>query len=117
MRNPKASFNTRLYNFTGILLFQSYVLLRNAIAAFNILHRNEVDFYFRASLFSNMSLHNTRQAESQKFLINVGRNCNTLHFAPGAVATWSSLLNEITSLRVFSKFYKALIKHTINHLD
>ena len=108
MRNPKASFNTGTNNFTGILPFKSNVLLRNAIAVFNILHRNEVDFYLHANLFSNMSLHNTRQAERRKFLINVGRNCDTLHFAPGAVATWNSLPNEITFLRVFSKFYKAL---------
>ena len=71
MRNPKASFNTGTNNFTGILPFKSNVLLRNAIAVFNILHRNEVDFYLHANLFSNMSLHNTRQAERRKFLINV----------------------------------------------
>ena len=95
MRNPTASFNTGTYNFTGILPFQSYVLLRNAMAVFNILHWNEVDFYLYANLFSNMSMHNTRQAESQKFLIIVGRNCGTLHFVPGAVAKWNSLPNKI----------------------
>ena len=60
MRNSKASFNTGTYNFTGILPFQSYILLCNAITVFNILHRNEVDFYLHANLLSNTSLHNTR---------------------------------------------------------
>ena len=64
-----------------------------------------------------MSLHSTRQAESRKFLINVGRNCDTLHFTPGIVATWNSLPNEITCLRVFGEFYKALISQIISHLD
>ena len=54
MRNPKAFFNTGTYNFTGILPFQSYVLFRNAIAVFNILNWNEVDFYLQANLFSNI---------------------------------------------------------------
>ena len=117
MRDPKAFFNTGTYNFIGILPFQSYVLLRNTIAAFNILLRNEVDFYLHVNLFSNILLHNTRRAESRKFFINAGRNCDTLHFAPGAVATWNSLPNEITFLRVFRKFYKALLLHIISHLD
>ena len=64
-----------------------------------------------------MALHNTRQAESRKFLINVGRNCDTFHFTPGTVATWNSLPTEITFLRVFSEFYKALISQIISHLD
>jgi hypothetical protein len=113
-RKHNVAFNNETFNATGILPFQSFVLLRNATAVFNILRKDESDMYLYATLFTN----STRQADSRKFIQNhVIRKCDLLQFAPSAIVGWNGLPNAVTVLTDFNKFLSSLYTHICSQLD
>ena len=86
-RDHKLTFSLETYNSTGILPFRSFVLLRNAIAVFNFLHKDVVNLYLHVDLLCDSSMYSTRQVEGRKFRTNkITRKCDQLQFARNAVS-------------------------------
>ena len=64
-RNPRATLNSQTFINTGMLSFKQLVCFSNAVSAFNIISRNEIDFYLHTDLFAKTS-HSSRQTTGRK---------------------------------------------------
>ena len=73
--------------------------------------------YLRITLFSDISLHSTRQTDGRKFFINkTCRACDKLKFAYAAVLNLNNLPNNETATMNFSMFHKLLMSHIVSQL-
>ena len=116
-RNQRETLNSQTFINTGILPFKQLVCFSNAVSAFDIICRNEIDFYLHTDLFAKAS-HSTRQKTGRELqAIAVPREHDKLNFCVGVVNSWNALPVEITAITDFNLFKNKLRSFYANTLD